>query len=68
MIKLSNNQMNKIKYLFNDIKFYMGKSVLDGLMGEAYTDNLENPTIAYLLVRQYCFINGDSKSGLAKQV
>lgn len=68
MIKLSNNQMNKIKYLFNDIKFYMGKSVLDGLMGEAYTDNLENPTIAYLLVRQYCFINGDSKSELAKQV
>jgi len=68
MIKLSNNQMNKIKYLFNDIKFYMGKSVLDGLMGEAYTDNLENPTIAYLLVRQYCFINGDSKSELAQQV
>lgn len=68
MIKLSNNQMNKIKYLFNDIKFYMGKSVLDGLMGEAYTDNLENPTIAYLLVRQYCFINGDSRSELAKQV
>lgn len=46
----------------------MGKSVLDGLMGEAYTDNLENPTIAYLLVRQYCFINGDSRSELAKQV
>ncbi len=60
--------MYKIEHLFNDIKFYMGKSVLDGLMGEAYTDNLENPTIAYLLVRQYCFINGDSKSELAKQV
>lgn len=68
MIKVSNNQMSKIKYLFNDIKFYMGKSVLDGLMGEAYTDNLENPTIAYLLVRQYCFINGNSNSVLAKQV
>lgn len=60
--------MNKIEHLFNDIKFYMGKSVLDGLMGEAYTDNLENPTIAYLLVRQYCFINGNSNSVLAKQV
>jgi len=68
MIKLNNNQMYKIEPLFNDIKFYMGKSVLDGLMGEAYTDNIENPTIAYLLVRQYCFINGDSKSNLAKQV
>lgn len=68
MIKLNNNEMNKIEHLFNDIKFYMGKSVLDGLMGEAYTDNLENPTIAYLLVRQYCFINGNSNSALAKQV
>lgn len=68
MIKLNSNQMYKIEHLFKDIKFYMGKSVLDGLMGEAYVDNLENPTIAYLLVRQYCFINGDSKSELAKQV
>lgn len=68
MIKLNSNQMYKIEHLFKDIKFYMGKSVLDGLMGEAYADNLENPTIAYLLVRQYCFINGDSKSELAKQV
>lgn len=68
MIKLHNNEMNKIEHLFNDIKFYMGKSVLDGLMGEAYTDNLENPTIAYLLVRQYCFINGNSNSVLEKQV
>lgn len=68
MIKLNNNQMYKIEYLFNNIKFYMGKSVLDGLMGEAWVDNLENPTIAYLLVRQYCFISGDSKSILAKNV
>lgn len=68
MVKLNNSEMNKIEHLFNDIKFYMGKSVLDGLMGEAYADNLENPTIAYLLVRQYCFINGDSNSELGKQV
>ena len=67
MIKLSNNQMYKIEHLFKDIKFYMGKSVLDGCMGEAYIDDLDNPTIAYLLVRQYCFIDGDSKSKSAKQ-
>ena len=67
MIKLNNSQMYKIEHLFNDIKFYMGKSVLDGMMGEAYTHNIENPTIAYLLVRQYCFINGNSKSSSAKQ-
>lgn len=68
MIKLNNNQMYKIEHLFKEIKFYMGKSALDGLIGEAYVDNLENPTIAYLLVRQYCFINGNSKSELAKEV
>ncbi len=68
MIKLNNNQMSKIEHLFSDIKFYMGKSVLDGLMGEAYVDNLDNPTIAYLLVRQYCFINGNSNLELAKHV
>lgn len=68
MIKLNNSQIDKIKYLFSDIKFYMGKSVLDGLMGEAYVDNIEDPEIAYLLVRQYCFINGNSESKLAKQV
>ncbi len=47
--------MYKIEPLFNDIKFYMGKSVLDGTMGEAYTDNIEDPTIAYLLVRIILF-------------
>lgn len=62
MIKLKYDQMDKIEYLFNDIRFYMGKSVLDGLMGEAYTDNLEKTTVAYLLVRKYCFINGNYKS------
>ncbi len=68
MLKLQNNQMCKIEHFFKEIKFYMGKSVLDGLMGEAWVDDLENPTIAYLLLKQYCFINGNSKSNLAKQV
>lgn len=68
MVKLQSNQMCKIEHFFKEIKFYMGKSVLDGLMGEAWVDNLENPTIAYLLVRQYCFISGDSKSNIAKDI
>lgn len=54
--------MYKIEHLFKEIKFHMGKSVIDGLMGQAYIDNLENPKFAYLLVRQYCFISGDSNS------
>lgn len=48
----------KIKYLFNDIRFFMGNSVLDGVMGEAYVDNLDHPEFAILIVRNYCFISG----------
>ncbi len=51
----------KIKPLFNDIRFYMGNSVLDGVMGEAYVDNILNPQIAFLLVRSYCFIGGNTE-------
>ncbi len=68
MVKLQSNQMCKIEHFFKEIKFYMEKSVLDGLMGEAWVDNLENTTIAYLLLRQYCFISGDSKSNIAKDI
>lgn len=35
MIKVEKNQMYKIEHLFKEIKFYMGKSVIDGLMGQA---------------------------------
>ena len=51
--------LDKIKPLFNDIRFYMGKSVLDGVMGEAYVDNILSPNIAFLVVRSYCFISGN---------
>lgn len=58
--KIKNDgDLDKIKSLFNDIRFFMGKSVLDGLMGEAYVDNIINPQIAFLIVRRYCFISGN---------
>ena len=37
----------------------MGKSVLDGMMGTDYVDNILNPQIAFLVVRSYCFISGN---------
>lgn len=37
----------------------MGNSVLDGMMGEAYTDNISNPKFAILIVRKYCFMSGN---------
>lgn len=56
---IDKNDLLKIKYFFNDIRFFMGNSVLDGTMGEAYVDNIKKPKIAFLVVRRYCFISGN---------
>lgn len=58
----------KIKPLFNDIRFYMGNSVLDGIMGEAYVDDIKNPNIAFLVVRNYCFISGSINENKLKEI
>lgn len=61
--------LNKIKPFFKDIRFYMGTSALDGSMGQAYTDNLENPKFALLIVRNYCFMSGSiTKEKLKKLI
>ena len=62
------NNLDKIKSLFNDIRFYMGNSVLDGLMGEAYVDNVLNPNIAFLVVRGYCFMSGELNEEKLKKI
>lgn len=35
--------------MFDDIRFHMGLSVLDGKMGKAFVDNIENPKFAILI-------------------
>lgn len=60
--------LNKIKDFFNDIRFFMGKSVLDGMMGNAYVDNISNPSIAFLTLRKYCFISGNIEKEKFKQI
>lgn len=57
--KVENRDLGKLKSLFKEIRFYMGHSVLDGVMGEAYTDNISNPKFAILIVRKYCFMSGN---------
>lgn len=61
-------ELNKIKPFFNEIRFYMGKSVLDKTLGCAYTDNIEKPNIAFLVVRRYCFISGNIKKDILKKI
>lgn len=56
---INKNDLPKIKHFFNDIRFFMGNSVLDGTMGEAYVDNIKKPKVAFLVVRTYCFISGN---------
>ena len=59
--KVENRDLEKLRNLFKDIRFYMGNSVLDGMMGEAYTDNISNPKFAILIVSKYCFMSGNIK-------
>lgn len=59
---------DKIKPLFNDIRFFMGNSVLDGFMGKAYVDNTLNPQIAFLVVRSYFFMSGDLSKEKLKDI
>lgn len=57
--KVENRDLERLKNLFKDIRFHMGNSVLDGAMGEAYTDNISNPKFAILIVRKFCFMSGN---------
>ena len=67
--KIENLQdLKNLKYLFDDIRFYMGHSVLDGKMGEAYADNIYTPKFAILIVRKYCFMSGIIDATTLKKV
>ena len=69
LYKIKNNdEMNIIKPFFKDIRFFMGKSVLDGIMRTAYVDDIFNPQIAFLTVRSYCFISGTIEKAKLKNI
>lgn len=67
MIQVQKEQMHQIKHFFKETKYHMGRTVLEGYMGEAYTDNKEKPNFAVLFCRRYCFINGDCQSKEAEK-
>lgn len=56
---IHNADLYKLNPLFQDIRFYMGRTALQGLMGEVYADDINNPTFAILIVRRYCFMSGN---------
>lgn len=64
----SKEDLKRIEPLFKDIRFYMGKSVLEGIMGEAYTNNVLNPKFAILIVKSFCFISGNIEKEKLKEI
>lgn len=68
LFEVKKEKLNEIENLFNQIRFFMGNSVLDGVMGKAYVDNIEKPKIAFLVVRSYCFISGNMSKNLLRKV
>lgn len=69
MIKVKNKDLNNLRKLFKDIRFYMGNSVLDGKMGYAYADNTKSPSFAFLVAKErYCFISGKVDDKQLKKV
>ncbi|MEG0873510.1 MAG: GNAT family N-acetyltransferase [Clostridia bacterium] len=61
-------ELPKIKHFFGNIRFFMGNSVLDGMIGDAFVDNATNPKIAFLIVRSYCFIAGEIEDEKLKKI
>lgn len=62
MVELKKDEMIKIAPLFKNMHDTVILSCLQGHMGRAWTDNLENPKGAIIHVGTFCFIAGDDNS------
>lgn len=56
--EVDKDNLIKLYHLFNDIRFYMSKSVLQGVMGKAYIINSQK---SLNIIRKFCL-------GIIKQV
>jgi len=62
MVKLETSQMQRIEPLFQDIQETFVWSCLQGMMGEAWADRIDNPACARILIADVCLFAGDSSS------
>lgn len=60
--------LEKLRPLFQDLRFHMGTCVLDGITGSAYADNTESPRFAILLLKKFCFISGSMDAAALKEI
>ncbi|MDQ2085366.1 GNAT family N-acetyltransferase [Herbivorax sp. ANBcel31] len=62
IIQVPTDKRYKLKNLFNDVyEFPMINSVLEGYMGNAWSDSIDNPSVCQLSLSGYTIFAGDSK-------
>ncbi len=66
MIKVKKEDLNKIKKLFGGIEDSMVIACLQGYMGDAYVDSLDDPKAGLIVSGEYSFFAGDPKIPEAK--
>ena len=62
MIEVKKEQINQIAQLFEAFEDSMVKSCLQGYMGNAYVETLDNPRAALIVSGEYSFFAGDPNS------
>ncbi|MDF2539117.1 MAG: GCN5-related N-acetyltransferase [Herbinix sp.] len=68
MIEIKEKDRNKIQHLFQSMEDSMILSCLQGHMGRAWTDNMEEPKVALIQMDCFCFIAGEDNSEVMMQL
>ncbi len=66
--KIEKALRKKLIPIFADMGDTMILSCIQGHMGEAYVDNIDNPTVALLIVGAFVFLSGDVNSEVAEEL
>lgn len=62
ILKLTNNNFRCISKIFANSQETFVMSYLQGYMGQGWTDNIQNPSCAKILVGAFCMLAGDFNS------
>ncbi|GKX29490.1 acetyltransferase [Vallitalea longa] len=68
MYHLKKEEMNKIAPLFNGWEDTLIWSCLQGYMGDAWTDNIDNPKSAQIITGDFCFLSGIPNKDLVNNI
>lgn len=68
IVALEGHEVKAIKDMFIDAEDTLVFSCLDGQMGQAWADKVEEPTCAMLIVGDFVFYGGDYESESAREI